>query len=301
MIKLRHILLFIVALGSMALLTACNTPMVLDPKGMIAAHEKKLMIDALLLMSTIVVPVIILTLLIARKYRASNTKAKYTPNWAHGTALEAGWWVLPIIIIAVLGTMTWRTTHELDPYKPLDVKGAGQPVTIQVIALDWKWLFIYPDQNIATVNYIEFPVNTPVNFLITSDAPMNSFQIPQLGGQIYAMAGMQTKLHLIADTPGDYKGRSVSFSGEGFTGMTFIAHVGSQQEFDTWVKSVKASKNTLDMNAYNQLVKPSENNPVMLFSSVTNNLFSNVIMKYMGPDMSHTENNQNTMQHSNKN
>jgi cytochrome o ubiquinol oxidase subunit 2 len=275
--------------------------MVLDPKGMIAAHEKKLMIDALLLMLTIVIPVIILTLLIARKYRASNTKAKYSPNWAHGTALEAGWWVLPIIIISVLGTMTWRTTHELDPYKPLDVKGAGQPVTIQVIALDWKWLFIYPDQNIATVNYIEFPVNTPVNFLITSDAPMNSFQIPQLGGQIYAMAGMQTKLHLIADAPGDYKGRSVSFSGQGFTGMTFIAHAGSEQEFDAWVKSVKASKNILDMNTYNKLVQPSENNPVMLFSSVTNNLFGNVIMKYMGPDMSHMSNNQNTMQHSNKN
>ncbi len=301
MIKLRHVLLFIVTLGSIGLLTACNTPMVLDPKGMIAAHEKKLMIDALLLMLTIVIPVIILTLLIARKYRASNTKAKYSPNWAHGTALEAGWWVLPIIIISVLGTMTWRTTHELDPYKPLDVKGAGQPVTIQVIALDWKWLFIYPDQNIATVNYIEFPVNTPVNFLITSDAPMNSFQIPQLGGQIYAMAGMQTKLHLIADAPGDYKGRSVSFSGQGFTGMTFIAHAGSEQEFDAWVKSVKASKNILDMNTYNKLVQPSENNPVMLFSSVTNNLFGNVIMKYMGPDMSHMSNNQNTMQHSNKN
>lgn len=301
MIKLRHVLLSIVTLGSIALLTACNTPMILDPKGMIAAHEKQLMIDALLLMLTIVVPVIILTLLIARKYRASNTKAKYSPNWAHGTALEAGWWILPIIIISVLGTMTWRTTHELDPYKPLDVPGAGKPVTIQVIALDWKWLFIYPDQNIATINYIDFPVNTPVNFLITSDAPMNSFQIPQLGGQIYAMAGMQTKLHLIANAPGDYKGRSVSFSGEGFTGMTFIAHAGTQQEFDAWVKSVKASKNTLDMNTYNQLVQPSENNPVMLFSSVTNNLFANVIMKYMGPDMSQMSNDQNTMQHSNKN
>jgi cytochrome o ubiquinol oxidase subunit II len=278
--KLQRIFLRVISCGWLLLLSGCDA-VVLNPKGMIAADEKKLLIDALLLMLIVVIPVIVLTLVIAFKYRASNTKAKYSPNWAHATLLEAGWWIIPIVIICVLATLTWRTTHALDPYKPLDVE--GKPITIQVISLDWKWLFIYPEQNIATVNFVEFPVDTPVTFLITSDAPMNSFMIQQLAGQIYSMAGMQTQLHLIADAIGDYNGRSVSFSGDGFAGMTFVARVTSKDTFNQWVQKVKASPNSLTMKAYNQLIKPTENNPVAYYSTVTPNLFNNTIMKYMMP------------------
>lgn len=280
MIKLRHIFFIILSLATFFLLSGCNAE-VLDPQGLIAADEKRLLIDAVLLMLIVVVPVIILTLAIAWRYRASNTKAKYSPNWAHGTLLEAGWWLIPIVIITVLATMTWRTTHQLDPYKPLNSN--VKPITIQAISLQWRWLFIYPDQKIAMINFVEFPVNTPINFLITSDAPMNSFQIQQLAGQIYAMAGMQTKLHLIANKMGDYNGRSVSFSGPGFSNMMFTARVTTPEQFNAWIKSVKTSPNKLTIDAYNQLVPPSQDNQVQYFSSVADNLFNNVIMKFMMP------------------
>lgn len=289
-IKLRHIFSSLCAFSIALMLGGCDAE-VFNPKGAIAAHELHLLIDAVLLMLIVVIPVIVLTLVIAYKYRASNTKAKYSPNWAHATYLEAGWWAIPIVIICVLATMTWRTTHELDPYKPLNSHKA--PLTIQVVSLDWKWLFIYPEQNIATVNFVEFPVNTPINFLITSDAPMNSFIIQQLAGQIYSMTGMQTQLHLIASAVGDYNGKSVSFSGAGFSGMTFIARVANDQDFNQWVATVKQSHDQLTTNAYTQLAQPSENNPVQYYSSVAPNLFNNIMMKYMGPGMSpvpHTKN-----------
>jgi cytochrome o ubiquinol oxidase subunit 2 len=195
--------------------------------------------------------------------------------------LEAIWWTIPIIIIAILATITWITAHKLDPYKPLDSK--VKPVTIQVVALEWKWLFIYPEQHIATVNFVEFPVNTPVEFQITADAPMNSFQIPALGGQIYAMAGMTTKLHYLATEQGDYNGRSVSYSGAGFSGMTFVAHVTDQAGFNAWVKQVQKTPAKLTTFSYNQLVVPSENNAVQYFGSVTNGMFNSIIMKFMMP------------------
>jgi len=279
-IKLRHILLSLFTVGSMLLISGCKM-VVLDPKGIIAADEKHLLITAVLLMLIIVVPVIIVTFVIAYRYRASNKNAKYTPDWSHSNLLEAIWWSVPIVIIAILATITWISAHQLDPYRPLNSK--VKPVTIEVIALDWKWLFIYPEQHIATINYVEFPVNTPVTFLITADAPMNSFQIPALGGQIYAMAGMQTKMHYLATEMGVYDGRSVSFSGDGFSGMAFKAHVTSDAEFKAWVKSVQASPNKLTMDVYNQLVQPSENNPVVYYSSFVDGLYNTVIMKFMMP------------------
>ena len=154
-------------------------------------------------MLIVVIPVIFMTLYFAWKYRESNTSATYTPNWSYSHRIEAVVWAVPIAIILVLGTITWKTTHELDPYKPLE--SSVKPITIEVVSLDWKWLFIYPDQHIATVNEIQFPANTPVNFKITSDTVMNVFFIPQLGSQIYAMAGMQTQVNLIADAPGTYR------------------------------------------------------------------------------------------------
>lgn len=282
MIKVRHIFTVLLSFGLLLLLTGCKIA-VLQPRGYIATDERELLITAVLLMLIVVIPVIILTAVITIRYRASNTKAKYTPDWGHSTLLEIVWWAIPLVIIIVLATLTWIYTHRLDPYKP--IVGKNKPITIEVIALEWKWLFIYPDQNIATVNYVQFPVNTPINFLITADAPMNSFQIPQLGGQIYAMSGMQTKLHLIADQTGCYRGRSTNFSGDGFSGMKFIAHVTTQAKFNNWVSTVKKSSKQLTMDSYNKLALPSENNKVEYFSSAQKDLFNDVIMKFMMPPM----------------
>ncbi len=283
MLKLRRFGAALLGVSALLLLAGCSQMEVLNPKGAIAADEKQLLIDAVCLMLIIIIPVIILTLFIARRYRASNTKAKYSPNWGHGTLLEAGWWVLPIIIIAVLGTMTWRTTHSLDPYRPIESN--VPPLNIQVVSLQWRWLFIYPQQNIATLDFVEFPVNTPISFSVTSDAPMNSFQIRQLAGQIYAMNGMKTELHLIANQTGDYEGRSVNFSGPGFADMTFVARVVSQNDFNNWVRSVKASPQQLTLPAYTQLAAPSQDHSVQLYSSAAPDLFNHIIMSYMGPDM----------------
>ena len=262
------------------LLNGCKA-VILNPHGMVASNEKRLIIIATSLMLVVVIPVFIMTIGFAWKYRESNTKAKYTPNWSHSTLLEIIWWAIPCVIIAILATITWDTTHELDPYKPLNV--AAKPITIEVVALDWKWLFIYPEQNIATVNFIQFPAHVPINFKITSDAPMNSFMIPALGGQIYAMAGMQTQLHLIADAEGTYNGMSVSFSGAGFSDMKFLAKASSLDEFNQWVATVKQSPQQLNQETYDVLAKPSEKNQVEYYSSVTNKLYDNLIMKFMMP------------------
>lgn len=281
MIKLRNIFSMLFVCCAILLLTGCNKIMMFNPQGVIAKDELDLMITAVGLMLIIVIPVIIATFVIAYRYRASNTKAKYTPEFEHSAKLEAVWWTIPIIIIVILGTITWISTHKLDPYRPLN--SAVKPVRIQVVSLEWRWLFIYPDQGIATLNFVEFPVNTPINFSITSDAPMNSFMIQQLAGQIYSMAGMQTQLHLMADQPGIYNGRSVSFSGDGFAGMTFNAKAVSASEFNQWVATVQKSSNPLTLNAYNNLVPPSRDDSVQYFSPVADNLFNNIIMKYMMP------------------
>ena len=274
----------VLSLGVLLLLSGCNLPIVLDSKGPIGQHEVHLVHDAICLMLLVVVPVIIMTVLFAWKYRESNKRAHYAPDFHHSNVIEAVVWLVPILIILVLATITWRTTHELDPYKPIEVENA-KPITIEVVALDWKWLFIYPEQNIASVNLVEFPVNVPVNFKLTADAPMNAFQIPQLGGQIYAMAGMQTKLHLLAYTPGDYFGRAVNYSGAGYSGMQFVAKATSQAEFDQWVADVKKSSNKLSGDVYKSLAKPSENDPVKTYAWVQPHLFENIIMKFMMPGM----------------
>ncbi len=180
------------AIGLLVVLTGDHNFALLDPKGVVAQKERDLMVVAGLMTLVVVVPVFLLTFGIAWRYRATNTKAKYTPNWDHNIVLETIWWTVPTLLILILGGIIWKSSHELDPFKPL--ASTNEPMIIQVVALDWKWLFIYPDQQIATVNYVEFPENTPVQFHITADAPMNSFWIPQLGGQIYAMAGMSTQL-----------------------------------------------------------------------------------------------------------
>ena len=261
------------------LLSGCNMTL-LNPTGQVGLEQRNLIITATLLMLLVVVPVIVMTILFAWKYRATNTDAVYTPKWSHSTKIEIAVWAVPILIIIALGYVTYVSTHELDPYRPLesDVK----PITIEVVALDWKWVFIYPEQGIATVNKIVFPTNTPVNFKVTSDSVMNSFFIPGLGGQIYAMAGMQTKLHLIANRDAEMEGISANYSGAGFTGMKFKAISTSQENFDTWVSEVKKAPKQLEKAEYEALTKPSQNNPVELYSSVTPNLFQIIVDKYEG-------------------
>jgi cytochrome o ubiquinol oxidase subunit 2 len=261
------------------MLSGCNMTL-LDPKGQVGLDERNLIITATLLMLLVVVPVIVMTFLFAWKYRASNTDAVYTPKWSHSTKIEIAVWAVPVLIIIALGYVTYKSTHALDPYKPLesDVK----PITIEVVALDWKWMFIYPEQGIATVNKIVFPAHTPINFKVTSDSVMNSFFIPALGGQIYAMAGMQTKLHLIANQNAEMDGISANYSGAGFTGMKFKAIATSQEDFDAWVSEVKKAPKQLEKAEYEALSKPSQNNPVELYSSVTPNLFQIIVDKYEG-------------------
>ena len=262
-----------------ALLTGCQGG-ILDPKGQVAADEKSLIITATVLMLLVVIPVIVMTFLFAWKYRASNKDAIYTPKWSHSNKIEAVVWIIPIIIVSCLAVVTWNTTHKLDPYRPLD--SAKKPINVQVVAMNWKWLFIYPDLHIASVNQLAFPKDVPVNFRITSDAAMNSFFIPQLGGQIYAMAGMETKLHLIANEAGTYKGMSSNYSGAGFSGMKFNAiATETPEQFDAWVQKVRAAAKPLDADSYLALAKPSENNAVAYYSMSEPRLFDAVLHKYM--------------------
>ncbi|MEZ0231672.1 MAG: ubiquinol oxidase subunit II [Methylophilaceae bacterium] len=291
MIKKRYPKLFglLSSLYATLMLSGCDMAL-LDPKGQIGVDEKNLIITATLLMLIVVIPVIIMTVVFAWRYRASNKDATYTPDWSHSNKIEAIVWTVPLLIILVLGTITWETTHSLDPRKP--IVSDAKPIVIQVVSLDWKWLFIYPEQGIATVNQLAFPVNVPVEFQITSGTVMNSFFIPQLGSQIYAMAGMKNTLHLIANESGTYKGISANYSGHGFSGMKFDTLVTPQEDFDAWVSKVKASSETLSAEKYAALEVKSQDNPVELFATVKPDLYEDIVAKYTHAGMempSHTE------------
>ncbi len=265
------------AISAALLLSGCNLD-ILNPKGSVGVAEKSLILDSTYAMLVVVIPVILLTLFFAWRYRASNKGAAYLPTWAHSTKIEIIIWTVPTLIILYLAILTWNSTHALDPFKPL--KSNVKPINVEVVSLDWKWLFIYPDLGIASINQLELPVGTPINFTITSDSVMNSFFIPQLGGQIYAMAGMQTQLHLIANEAGNYAGVSANFSGRGFSDMKFRAIAASSADFDAWVKQVKASSNQLDPDTYRRVAAPSEKDPVQYFSHVDSALFNNIVAKY---------------------
>lgn len=263
------------------LLSGCDTG-ALAPKGMIAAAELKLIVFSAVIMLLVVIPVILMALWFAWRYREGNN-AKYTPEWKHSTILEVIWWTIPCIVILILGTVTWITSHSLDPYKPLDSQ--TKPITIEVVSLDWKWLFIYPDYKIATVNYLKIPTDTSVDFKITAASPMNSFLIPQLGGQIYAMTGMTTQLHLIADAPGVYRGLATNYTGIGFSGMHFDTEATSPKQFSDWVKSVKESPDQLTSTIFwEHLMTKSINDPAHYFGHVDEGLFDHIVMHYMMPD-----------------
>jgi len=275
------VLLVLAAIALSGLYIGSHDIAVLNPKGEIGIKEKDLIVTSSLLMLIVVVPVFIMMGFFAWRYREGNEKAVHAPDWEHNYIAEYCWWGIPLIIIGILAVITWKSSHELNPFNPIesDVK----PLKIQVVALQWKWLFIYPDQRIASINFVQFPEKTPIDFEITSDAPMNSFWIPQLGGQIYAMPAMRSKLSLIANEIGSFRGVSANISGEGFAGMTFTAQSSSQSDFDTWVQSVKVSNKGLSGDGYRQLVEPSANNPVSTYVLEQPDLFDQIIMKYMLP------------------
>jgi cytochrome o ubiquinol oxidase subunit 2 len=262
------------------MLSGCQFAL-LDPQGEVGVQIKELIITSLLLMLIVVIPVILMTIYFAYKYRAGSQE-EYAPEWSHSTKIELIVWTVPIIIIAILAVITWRSTHHLEPSNPLVHE--EETMEIQVVAMDWKWLFIYPDHDIATVNYVAFPKDVPVRFKITADNIMNSFFIPSLGSQIYAMPGMVTRLHLIANESGDYKGIAASFSGDGFSDMKFTATaLENRADFAKWVEKVKSQPKVLANFAdYQELAKPSIAEPVAYYSSVPHDLFNQVVTQFEG-------------------
>jgi len=268
----------IASLGAFLLLNGKNIA-VLNPQGIIASKQKDLIIFTVLLSMIVVVPVFIMLFAFAWKYREGNTKAKYTPEADGNRLIEITWWAIPLIIIAILSVVTWVSTHDLDPYKKL--KSDTPALTIRVVALQWKWLFIYPDQGIATVNEVRFPEDTPVNFEITADAPMSAFWIPNLGTQTYAMNGMTSKLSLEADNVGEYRGSNTNISGEGYAKMNFKAIATSRHEFDMWVKAIAGSNSHLDWTVYEELAKPNKNQPVVYYMLHEPELYAMIQHKYM--------------------
>ena len=273
-------------------LGGCNKLDLMDPKGAIGAQEKNLILLSLGIMLLVVIPVMVLTVVFAWRYRETNTQATYAPRWAHSTGIEVVVWSIPCLIVAFLSVLIWNTTHVLDPYRPLD--SAMKPVNVDVVALNWKWLFIYPDYGIATVNRLEIPANTPINFKLTSESIMNSFFIPQLGSQVYAMAGMQTQLHLIADAPGIYEGRSSAFSGPGFSDMHFDTVATGPEAFAAWLRTAKASSAHLDDATYKSLAQPSSNTPATVYGDVAPGLFDSIVDQFMPAPMHSMAMNQST-------
>ncbi|WP_434959571.1 ubiquinol oxidase subunit II [Labrys sp. La1] len=283
-VRLRKLARLALAVPLMGLLAGCNA-VVLSPSGDIAAQQRDLLVFSTVLMLVIIIPVMALTVLFAWRYRQSNKAARYEPDWDHSTQLELVIWAAPLLIVIILGAITWTGTHLLDPYRPLERVAAGRPVTkevkpleVQVVALDWKWLFIYPEYGVASVNEMAAPVDRPINFKITASAVMNSFYVPALAGMIYAMPGMETKLHAVINAPGEYEGISSNYSGAGFSGMRFRFHGLDQAGFDQWVAKVRAGDaGALDRPAYLALEKPSQNVPVRHYSSVADDLYHAIL------------------------
>lgn len=254
---------------------------VLDPQGPVGANDRAIMLDALLIMLAIVIPTILGAFWIAWRYRASNTKATYLPEWSYSGRIEAVAWAIPILVIMFLGGVIWIGSYQLDPFRPLPSK--TPPLEVQVVSLDWKWLFIYPQQNIASVNELMVPAGVPVHFSITSASVFNTFFIPQLGSMIYAMPGMTSQLYLQADHPVVMMGESAHFSGDGFSDMNFKVHSVSAQQFADWVRKTHSTGSTLDRSSYAQLAQQSHHVKPYTYKAADPMLFGDIVSQKIGP------------------
>jgi cytochrome o ubiquinol oxidase subunit II len=266
------------ALGLALLAGGCDRAVVLNPKGPIADAERGLLFDAFSVMMLVVVPVIVMAFVFAWRYRASNRNARYAPTWAYSARIDAVVWLVPALIVIAVGVLVWRSTHKLDPYR--EIASDVPPLDVQVVAQDWKWLFIYPEQGIAVVNQMAIPSGRPISLRITSDTVMNSFYVPALAGQIYAMAGMQTRLQMLADTQGKFVGRNTQYSGGGFSDQYFEVLATSPVDFEAWVAKAKQSSDKLDTAGYARLAEKSRRNPIAYYSAVEPRLFDSIIAKY---------------------
>jgi cytochrome o ubiquinol oxidase subunit 2 len=277
---MRRSCLRIFTLAAVGLLVApCRAAGVLDPHGPVASAERLILINATAIMLVVALPVIVLTLAFAWWYRASNKRADYRPDWSYSGEIELVVWSIPAMVVILLAGVGWTGSHVLDPGRKL--KSDGSPIRIEVVSLDWKWLFIYPDQHIAAVNQLVVPSGAPIEFFLTSATVMNSFFVPQLGSQIYTMPGMTTHLYLLADHPGDYPGISAQFSGDGFSDMRFVVHAVPAPEFDNWLSRARSAGPTLSFDAYAQLARATRNAAPQTYRSVDPMLFSHILQQAM--------------------
>jgi cytochrome o ubiquinol oxidase subunit II len=266
--------------GGALMLAGCSGG-ILDAQGPVGAADAKIMLNALGIMLVIVVPTIVAVLAVAWWFRASNTRASYQPDFVYSGRIEIIVWAIPLLVIMFLGGVIWIGAHELDPYEPLAAQ--TKPAEVQVVSLDWKWLFIYPNERVASVNELVIPAGTPVHFSLTSASVMNAFFVPQLGSMIATMNGMVTQLHLQADRPGVYFGESAQFSGDGFPGMTFNVRAVSQDDFDRWIAAARQGGPALDRDTYLALTQESENVRPYTFRSVAPNLFDAIVRLELAP------------------
>jgi cytochrome o ubiquinol oxidase subunit II len=261
--------------GAVLLLTSCAPAGVLDPQGPIASAQRLLLINSTAIMLVVVIPVIIATLAFAWWYRSSNIHATRSLDESYEGRVEFVVWSIPALTVILLGGVIWIGSHELDPRAP--IPGNSDPLHVDVVSLDWKWLFIYPDQGVAAVNQLVIPAATPVEFRLTSATVMNSFFVPQLGSQIYTMGGMTTHLNLLADRPGEYPGFSANFSGDGFSWMQFVVKAVPSADFDTWLAQTRGTGPALDAAAYAALAKPSKAVPPATYRSAAPKLFERIV------------------------
>ena len=257
--------------------TSACAPAILDPVGPVGQQQKTILLNSVGIMLCVVVPVIVATIVIAWWFRASNRRAKYNPGFVYSGKLEVLVWAIPFLVVLFLGGIAWIGAHDLDPAKPLASK--AKPLEVDVVSLDWKWLFIYPETGVASVNRLLLPVDRPVHFRLTSSSVMNAFFVPRLGSMIYTMNGMATQLNLQADREGRYLGQSAQFSGDGFASMRFDTDVVSPGEFDAWIAQTKKAGPVLDPPAYNKLARPSENERPHTYRAVAPTLFDAILMR----------------------
>jgi len=274
---MRYVTLAIVLFGA-ATLGGCSGG-VLDPQGPIASAERLILLNSTGIMLAIVIPTIVATLGMAFWFRASNKRAQYMPDFDYSGRLEMLVWSIPIMTILLVGAVAWLGSYDLDP--PKAIASAEKPVRVQVVSLDWKWLFIYPDEGIATVNQLTVPVGAPISFELTSSGVMNSFFVPQLGGQIYTMSGMVTRLHVLADHAGQYRGMSANYSGAGFSDMYFNVNAVPADKFAQWVVDTRSSGRVLDQQSYAELAKPSQAVMPFTYRAVTPDLFNGILSTAM--------------------